>query len=106
MSFRRRLALSCGAAVAVVVVVGSALAYWIVRDTLRGQIDASLRQQAEVGAVSIEGGDRMLLTEEPRAFTRVLTRERGAEPLPAPLDDDPDYTAVAEGQQGAVLRRP
>ena len=35
VSFRRRLALSCGAAVAVAVVLGCALAYWIVRDTLR-----------------------------------------------------------------------
>ena len=39
MSFRRRLALSCGAAVAVAVVLGSVLTYLIVRDTLREQID-------------------------------------------------------------------
>jgi len=39
MSFRRRLALSCGAAVAVTVVLGSALAYWVVRDTLRDRLD-------------------------------------------------------------------
>ena len=43
MSFRRRLALSCAAAVAVVVVFGSGLAYWIVSNTLHDQIDSSLR---------------------------------------------------------------
>ena len=48
MSFRRRLALSCGAAVAVAVVLGSALAYLVVRDTLRGQIDSALRVQVEM----------------------------------------------------------
>ena len=45
MSFRRRLALSCGAAVAVAVVLGCGFAYWIVRDTLRDQIDNSLLNQ-------------------------------------------------------------
>ena len=45
MSFRRRLALSTAGAVAVAVVLGSILAYVIVKGTLRGQIDAALRQQ-------------------------------------------------------------
>jgi two-component system sensor histidine kinase MprB len=45
VSFRRRLALSCGAAVAVAVVLGCGFAYWIVRDTLRDQIDNSLLSQ-------------------------------------------------------------
>ena len=49
MSFRRRLALSCGAAVAVAVVLGSVLTYVIVRDTLRDQIDSSL---SEIGRVA------------------------------------------------------
>ena len=44
MSFRRRLALSCGAAVAVVVVLGSVLAYFAVRNTLRAEIDDALRR--------------------------------------------------------------
>ena len=45
MSFRRRLALSCGAAVAIVVVLGCGLAYWVVRDTLRAEIDSALRSE-------------------------------------------------------------
>ena len=45
MSFRRRLALSCAGAAAVAVVLGSILAYVIVKGTLRGQIDTALRDQ-------------------------------------------------------------
>ena len=43
MSLRRRIALTAAVAVAVAVVLGSLVAYAVVRDTLRGQIDASLR---------------------------------------------------------------
>jgi two-component system sensor histidine kinase MprB len=42
MSLRRRIAFTAAAAVAVAVVLGSIVAYLVVRDTLRGQIDASL----------------------------------------------------------------
>ncbi len=45
MSFRRRLAFSCAGAVAVAVILGSILAYVIVKGTLRGQIDSALRDQ-------------------------------------------------------------
>ena len=51
MSFRRRLALSTAAAVAVVAVLGSVLAYLIVRATLREQVDGALRNQADMIAV-------------------------------------------------------
>ena len=68
MSFRRRLALSTAAAVAVVAVLGSVLAYLIVRATLRDQVDGALRNQVEMIAVracvEADGpGDRFLLTE-------------------------------------------
>jgi two-component system, OmpR family, sensor histidine kinase MprB len=43
MSLRRRIALTAAVAVAIAVVLGSLVAYAVVRDTLRGQIDASLR---------------------------------------------------------------
>jgi two-component system, OmpR family, sensor histidine kinase MprB len=43
MSLRRRIALTAAVAVAVAIVLGSLVAYAVVRDTLRGQIDASLR---------------------------------------------------------------
>jgi len=43
VSFRRRLTLACAAAVALAVVTAAGLTYWFVRDSLRDQIDASLR---------------------------------------------------------------
>src|SRR5215207_9507708 len=43
MSLRRRLTLACAAAVALAVVLAAGLTYWFVRDALRDQIDASLR---------------------------------------------------------------
>ena len=91
MSFRRRLALSCGAAVAVAVVLGCGFAYWIVRDTLRDQIDNSmlsqvrnLAQRPPLAADEVMAGeagrsqvvpvpdDRVLLTDEAPVFIRIL----------------------------------
>jgi two-component system sensor histidine kinase MprB len=46
VSLRRRIAVTAAAAVAVAVLLGSLVAYFVVRDTLRGQIDASLRGPA------------------------------------------------------------
>jgi two-component system, OmpR family, sensor histidine kinase MprB len=116
MSFRRRLALSCGAAVAVAVVLGCGFAYWIVRDTLRDQIDASLLNQVRMVAsrtppdeMVAEAGvsqtvavpdDRVLLTgEAPPAFIRILRTERATAPLPDNLQRDPELEAVAEGER-------
>ena len=48
MSFRRRLTLACAAAVAVTVAFAAVLTYVLVRDQLRGQIDASLRQAERI----------------------------------------------------------
>jgi two-component system sensor histidine kinase MprB len=50
MSLRRRIAFTSAAAVAVAVALGSVVAYLVVRDTLRGQIDASLRTPATFSA--------------------------------------------------------
>jgi two-component system sensor histidine kinase MprB len=48
MTFRRRLLLACAAAVAAAVALAAVLAYVVVRDTLRGQIDESLRTAVRV----------------------------------------------------------
>ncbi len=64
MSFRRRLVLSCGAAVALVVVLGCGLAYWVVRDTLRAEIDNALRN--EVVQRGRAGGDGDVGLDPPR----------------------------------------
>jgi two-component system sensor histidine kinase MprB len=109
MSFRRRLALSCGAAVAVVVVLGSVLAYWIVSDTLHDQIDDSLRSQAGMaGSVSVAGPGPTdsLLTGEAPAFVRVIrnvqagTTENG---VPPTLGDDREFREVATGERPPFL---
>jgi two-component system sensor histidine kinase MprB len=81
MSFRRRLALSCAGAVAFAVVLGSVLAYFIVRGTLRGQIDSALReQQVRFDAPMPPGGvgNVMFLTNTP-AYTRVISKGDVAE---------------------------
>ena len=46
LSFRKRLTLFSAAGIAVVLVIGSASTYLIVRDQLRGRIDSDLREQA------------------------------------------------------------
>ena len=51
MSFRRRLALSCGAAVAIVVVLGSVLGYLVVRGTL----PVAVRQSMELWVGCVAG---------------------------------------------------
>ena len=103
MSFRRRLVLSCGAAVALVVVLGCGLAYWVVRDTLRAEIDNALRNEvAQRGAPGEMGAIRRgdLLTEAPPAFVTEIRRTEGVTgPPSAPLADDEDLRAVAEGRK-------
>jgi two-component system, OmpR family, sensor histidine kinase MprB len=107
MSFRRRLALSCAAAVAVVAVLGSAAAYWIVSDTLHGQIDGDLRRQAAQGPAVPpgRGAGARVLTQGPPVFTQVITedkvpREAG---IIGPLADQTDVSAVANGERAAFF---
>jgi two-component system sensor histidine kinase MprB len=55
VSFRKRLTLFSAAGIALVLVVGSATTYLIVRSQLRGEIDDSLREQSalvEIGTVA------------------------------------------------------
>jgi two-component system, OmpR family, sensor histidine kinase MprB len=49
MSFRRRMVLLAAGAVAAAVVLASVVVYFVTRDELRGQIDASLRQKLTPG---------------------------------------------------------
>lgn len=53
MSIRARLALGCAAAMAIVVLVVSALVYVAVRDQLRGQVDDQLRDRYAVVAPAL-----------------------------------------------------
>jgi two-component system sensor histidine kinase MprB len=107
VSFRRRLALSCGVAVAVAVVLGSVLTYVIVRDTLRDQIDSSLSEPSAMGGATtttitgVMPKDRVLLTGQAPVFTQII-REKGTQELPGSLDD-PEFKAVAEGKREAFF---
>ncbi len=106
MSFRRRIALSCGAAVAIVVVLGSVLAYFVVRNTLRGEIDSALQRQVEMARAGAppfgDAGppDRlMLLTGEAPAYVQTIAGTRGPQP-PEQLVPDEEVQAVADGRRG------
>jgi two-component system sensor histidine kinase MprB len=74
MSFRTRIALVAAAAVAVAVVVASLVVYFVVRNQLRGSVDAALRtRQAEI---SSEPPDRVFLAPGPdfseRGYVQLL----------------------------------
>jgi two-component system, OmpR family, sensor histidine kinase MprB len=107
VSFRRRLALCCAGAVAVAVVLGSVLAYLIVRGTLRGEVDASLRSQvarvaqdppvSAFGTTAVgppPGSSAQLLSGRAQVFTQTL--DQGDVALP----ELADTTAATQVEQG------
>jgi two-component system, OmpR family, sensor histidine kinase MprB len=106
MSFRRRIAFTAAAAVAVAVAIGSVAAYWVVRDTLLGQIDTSLRNAAmqgpgEIGVTGMPGA-----LEGPVVFRQFAEGDRI---VPPPgegarrLADAEDVEAVREGRRDAFF---
>jgi two-component system, OmpR family, sensor histidine kinase MprB len=114
MSLRRRIAVTAAAAVAVAIALGSFVAYVVVRDALRGQIDASLRR---VPPPMLTERFRMLIPEpgtqaqdesleRPAVFTQLVEGER----LIAPGGQErrqlgnPDVVqAVADGERDAFF---
>jgi two-component system sensor histidine kinase MprB len=125
MTFRRRLLLACAAAVAAAVALAAVLAYVVVRDTLRGQIDDSLRaatrimpKEQTVGVSRAdakfstpvdppagsagERGDVIMLQalQEPVLFTQVFRGAVPEHPLPGgpgPLVSARDLRGLAAG---------
>ena len=120
MTFRRRLLLACAAAVAAAVAMAAVLAYVVVRDTLRGQIDDSLRaatrivpadgplagaaggqSRVTVPAPQDEAGDVIMLQalRAPVLFTQVFSGDALPEhPVPGgpgPLVSDAALRALA-----------
>jgi two-component system, OmpR family, sensor histidine kinase MprB len=107
MSLRRRIAVTAAAAVAVAVALGSVVAYVVVRDTLLGQIDASLRDvplpppvenftmrtDPRIGQgeralfVQVGVGDRLLITGAQRRW----------------LGDPEEVQAVGDGERAAFF---
>ena len=110
VSFRRRLVLSCGAAVALVVVLGCGLAYWVVRDTLRAEIDDALRNEVaaaagapgpgRAGDVGLDRRGRRADRQAPPAFVTEIRRSRARDRPPSPRRSTSErLRAVAEGRK-------
>jgi two-component system sensor histidine kinase MprB len=81
VSLRRRLTLACAAAVAVAVVLAAALTYWFVRDTLRDQIDASLRDAKPFSVAALPPGAADRLERIAQAGVRL----ESSSPLDGPV---------------------
>jgi two-component system sensor histidine kinase MprB len=113
MSFRARLTLLAAGAVAVAIVVASAVAYLAFRDALRDQLDSSLQeqsQQAEIG-IGPRGGVMVSLPIPQfggaRGYVQVVSSERGSPGLPPPDEQLPANEhdrAVAAGAAEAYFR--
>ena len=116
MSFRRRLTIVCAAAVAFAVVLAAGLTYWLVRDALRDQIDASLsRADGAMHARAMIPKERIDALragtvsplDGPALFNQVVTP--GGDVMVAPgekplrLTGSDELRAVAAGEQPAFF---
>jgi two-component system, OmpR family, sensor histidine kinase MprB len=110
MSFRKRLTLFSAAGIALVLVVGSAATYVIVRSQLRGQVDESLREQS-AAVVIATNADRPGVLEARRQALRLrrATREPvGVLSIVAPglgFANAPLFFQLINGQGDAVAPR-
>jgi two-component system sensor histidine kinase MprB len=116
VSFRRRVAFTAAAAVAIAVAIGSAAAYLVVRDTLLGQIDTSLRTAAArtpppTAGEPAPGPDRLGVASQPAAlegpvvfmqFTRA-DRTVGTGDGRERLGNPETVRSVAEGEREAFF---
>jgi two-component system, OmpR family, sensor histidine kinase MprB len=112
MSFRRRIALTAAVAVAIAVTIGSVVAYFVVRDTLLGQIDASLRDAAPEKGFAVATRARGVPVQppesdtlaQPQVFTQIIAGRRTLAPPgegPQQLVDEATLREVAEGRRDA-----
>jgi two-component system, OmpR family, sensor histidine kinase MprB len=108
MSFRRRIAFTAAAAVAIAVAAGSVVGYFVVRDTLLGQIDTSLRNAAARtpllrGGIGPSPGEAL---EGPVVFMQVAEGDRSAMTrgtVERRLADPDEVRAVADGRRDAFF---
>jgi two-component system, OmpR family, sensor histidine kinase MprB len=122
MSFRRRLTLAGTAAVAVAILLASAIAFGVVRGELRGQVDDSLRSGADEvsgGILVIRGavpalGDELMKKVAPKARGEPQQQVVPPDELPlverqlvapAPLTGPTRYAQLLNAN-GDVLRQP
>jgi two-component system sensor histidine kinase MprB len=83
MSFRRRITLVSAAAVAVAVVLASALTYLLVSHQLRGQVDSQLRTRSDGLRLIASSAPAGLSTRDERYLKQVLAHNSRHKP-PAP----------------------
>jgi two-component system sensor histidine kinase MprB len=111
MSFRRRIAFTAAAAVAIAVAVGSVVAYLVVRDTLLGQIDTSLRNAAGQPPSLTRSGQALAAAPEAgpfegtQVFRQVTEGDRtvAAGEGPRRLGDPTEVQAVGNGEREAFF---
>jgi two-component system, OmpR family, sensor histidine kinase MprB len=109
MALRRRLTLASAAAVAVAVVLASAVTFLVVRGQLRGQVDEAL--EGLVPQVTLElpappGGGRVPLAPPGIPSERLSRRGGVALALPEPALGGPRGYAQLVSSDGEVLRSP
>jgi two-component system, OmpR family, sensor histidine kinase MprB len=104
VSFRRRVAFTAAAAVAIAVAIGSVVAYLVVRDTLLGQVDRSLRVRAE-GMQQSPGSAPPLAValDGPEIFTQVTKGDRVMGVNALRLGDQEQVRAVENGERAAFF---
>ncbi len=112
MSLRRRIAFTAAGAVAAAVVLGSVVAYVVVRDTLRGQIDGSLERVPELRAnarfsARLPPGalPEVEPLERPVVFFQLVEGDRmiAVAGEKARLGDPAEVQAVGDGERGAFF---
>jgi two-component system sensor histidine kinase MprB len=110
MSFRRGIAFPAAAAVAIAVAIGSVAAYLVVRDTLLGQIDGSLRSAAAQMQFTqrLPGPERLAgdALEGPIVFMQLTRGDRaiGVDEMPKRRLGDPEVVKeVEDGDRAAFF---
>ena len=112
MPLRKRLGIVAGAAVAVAVIIAAVVCYTVVRGQLLGQVDSSLRAQAEAvqiqGQLALRGGDLAGLSANaggPAPYARVVLADgnsyRYSGDLMLPIDAH--ARAIANGANAVYL---
>ena len=105
MSLRRRLALLSAAAVAVTVVLASAIVYVLVRSNLRSNIDEDLRQQADRASARV--GEFNQQVPPPDGGPQTQELPAGAVPaLPPPVPGGPSSLGQVIRADGQVIQTP
>ena len=109
MTLRRRLALLSGGAVAVTILLASAIVYVLVRDNLRNQVDEDLREQAQRTTVRPDGVPPTAGAPVPAPVAGGDGRGRGEDgaiALPPPAPGGPSGIGQLIRPDGAVIRAP